>query len=390
VRRVPARTRRRLLLALVLIAVTAVPASAVLVVVSAIARPAAGAASPGRGTVLLRVHRAGPGGVITAYVLEADLADRALRADLLYPGSVAAVQTLSAMVRRAGALAAVNGDFFNIGASGAPVGPAVTGGRLLKAPQRGRALVAGVGDDGVGRISSVTLRGFVQTPDGRLALSDLNDANPGFAPLLAPDGIGLFTPQWGSYPRAGAVRGLGSVTELLVRGGRVAQVSHAAGAGPIPGDGSVLLGAGRGGRALARLRPGDVVSASVSQQTAAPSPFRFAIGAKYRLLRGGAVQGGLPVTPGAPRTAIGFSADGHTMFLVVTEGPRAGVPGLDLPELARFLRGLGVSDAANLDDGGSTTIVASPGPHRAPVVLNRPSDGSERRVANGVGLFAAP
>lgn len=261
----------------------------------------------GPGTALLRLDRPGPGGPIKAHVLRVDLTDPGVRAGFLYPGAIAAVRTVSAMARDAGAFAAVNGDFFNIGASGAPVGPVVSGGLLLKAPQPGRGLAAGVGTDGLGRISTVQLRGFVGLPRSRDALSDLNDANPGYAPMLAPNGIGLFTPSGGSYPRAGAVRGLRSVAEVSVRGGRVASVRHTAGVGPIPAGSYVLLGAGRGGRLLGGLRVGQAVSVDYGQSTPARAPFRFAIGGKYRLLRAGVVQSGLPVAPGAPRTAVGFS-----------------------------------------------------------------------------------
>jgi hypothetical protein len=244
-----------------------------------------------------------------------------------------------------------------------------------------------VGVDGVGRISKVRLRGFVQLPSGRRPLSDLNDANPGYPPMLAPGGIGLFTPLWGKYTRAGAIRGLHPVTEILVRHDRVAFVHHRTGAGVIPAGTYLLLGAGRGARMLARLAVGQRISAGYGQSTPATVPFRFAIGGKYRLLRGGEVQHGLPVAPGAPRTAVGFSNGGHVMYLVVTEGPRAGAPGLDLPQLAVFMRGLGVRDAVNLDDGGSTTIVARLQRHASPTLLDRPTDGSERKVANGIGLF---
>lgn len=342
----------------------------------------------GPGALLIHLRQSGPDGPIESYVLRVDLANRGVHAELLYPGSIAAVKRVSVMAQEAGAFAAVNGDFFNIGASGAPVGPVVTNGHLIKAPQRGRAQAVGVGMDGIGRISTVRLSGFVRLSASRRALSDLNDANPGFAPLLAPNGIGLFTPLWGAYTRAGAVRGLRSVSEVLVRGGRVAGLRHAAGTGPISRGSYVLLGAGRGGRALAKLAVGQRVSVSYRQMTPAPVPFRFAIGGKYRLLRAGALVSGLPRGTGAPRTAIGFSNRGRTMYLVVTEGPRAGVPGLDLVQLARYMRRLGVRDAVNLDDGGSTTIVARrPGRHGL-TLLNRPSDGKERAVANGIGLFA--
>jgi hypothetical protein len=342
----------------------------------------------GPGTTLMRIRQAGPGGPIEALVLRIDLADPAVRAGLLYPGSVAGVTTVSAMARPAGAFAAVNGDFFNIGQSGAPVGPMVTGARLIKAPEPDRALVAGVGEDGVGRISTVALSGFVDLPSGRAPLVDLNDANPGDPPILAPNGIGLFTPAWGTFPRSGAVRGLPSITEVLVRRGRVARISGHAGAGPIASGDIVLLGAGSGGRRLAQLLVGQSVVIGYGQQTPAPAQFRFALGGKRRLLRAGVVQSGLPVAPEVERTAVGFSDGGLTMWLVATEGHDGDAADLDLPELAVFMRRLGVRDAVNLDDGGSTTIVSRlPGRNNL-TLLNHPSDGSERRVANGIGLFA--
>ncbi|HWE10705.1 MAG TPA: phosphodiester glycosidase family protein [Solirubrobacteraceae bacterium] len=349
---------------------------------------AAAGQTVGPGTVLMRVRQMGPSGPVEAFVLRVNLGDPAVQPGLLYPGVISAARTLSAMAERTGAFAAINGDFFNIGASGAPVGPVVAGGRLLKAPQPGRALAVGIGVDGVGRISTVRLRGSVGLPRGPVVLSDLNDANPGYAPMLTPNGVGLFTSSWGSYTRAGAARGLESVTEALIRGGRVAGIRHQAGSGAIAAGSYVLLGAGRGGRALARLRIGEAVSVDYGQTTPAPARFRFAIGAKYRLLRAGAVQGGLPVAAGAERTAVGFSHDGRVMYLVVTEGREVGVPGLDLPQLAGFMRGLGVRDAVNLDDGGSTTIVVRLPGRGGVSLLNHPADGTERNVANGIGLRA--
>lgn len=80
----------------------------------------------------MRIRQPGPGGPIRALVIRVDLADPAGRAGLLSPGKVAAVASLSAMARSARAIAAINGDFFDIGATGAPVGPMVAGGRLIK------------------------------------------------------------------------------------------------------------------------------------------------------------------------------------------------------------------------------------------------------------------
>lgn len=344
----------------------------------------------GPGTTLEHVRLAAPGGPIEAFVLRVDLADANVRAGLLYPGVLAGVSPLSAMAGAAGAFAGVNGDFFNIGASDAPVGPVVTGGALIKAPQPGRGLAAGVGVDGVGRIATVALKGYVALPGARRPLSDLNDANPGYPPMLAPNGIGLFTPKWGTYPRSGAVRGLAAVTEVAVRDGRVVRLTHHAGAGAIPAGGYVLLGAGTGGRALARLRIGQAVSVHLAQATSASAPFEFALGGKYRLLRHGVVQSGLPPFAGPARTAVGFGNGGRTMYLVATQAARPGARGLDLTALARLMLRLGARDAVNLDDGGSTTMVGRLPGRVGLQLINRPLDGPERRVANGIGLFAVP
>jgi exopolysaccharide biosynthesis protein len=55
--------------------------------------------------------------------------------------------------------------------------------------------------------------------------------------------------------------------------------------------------------------------------------------------------------------------------------------GATLEETARVMLRLGCLDAINLDGGGSSTL------HLFGLTLNRPSDGKERPVANGVLFF---
>src|SRR3954453_3034771 len=307
---------------------------------SSAGRPVAAIASEraiGPGTTLMRVREPARGGATEAFVIRVDLSEPRARVGLVYPGRIAAVQRLSRMARRAGAFAAVNGDFFNIRRSGAPVGPVVSGGQLLKGPERHRELVAGVGIDGGGRIADVWLRGEVRLPGGATrALSVLNDAAVGRRPMLGSNGIGLFTRVWGAYPRTGAVRGLHPITEVLVTRGRVRRIRHAPGRGPIPADGYILLGAGSGGRALARLHHGQPVTATYGQGTDAAVPFWFAVGGKYLLLADGRVQPGIPGGPRRPSPAIGFADDGRELFLTVITGGRRGVRGLSLPQEAGF------------------------------------------------------
>ena len=57
-----------------------------------------------------------------------------------------------------------------------------------------------------------------------------------------------------------------------------------------------------------------------------------------------------------PRTAIGYLGKNHYAF-VVSDGRTSESAGLSLYELASFMKSLGVSDAYNLDGGGSSTMV---------------------------------
>ena len=88
-----------------------------------------------------------------------------------------------------------------------------------------------------------------------------------------------------------------------------------------------------------------------------------------------------------PRTALGIADGGKTLVLVVVDGrrPRQAV-GMSLAELAGLMKQLGCRDALNLDGGGSSEMVLR-NPHSGELqVLNNPSDGRERAVANVLGI----
>jgi hypothetical protein len=85
-----------------------------------------------------------------------------------------------------------------------------------------------------------------------------------------------------------------------------------------------------------------------------------------------------------PRTAIGLSEDRRTLFLAVVDGRSNASIGMNCAELADLMDGLGAHRAMNLDGGGSSTMyVAGRG------VVNDPSDGNQRTVANHLGIQAS-
>ena len=64
--------------------------------------------------------------------------------------------------------------------------------------------------------------------------------------------------------------------------------------------------------------------------------------------------------------------------------------GLTIAEVASVMRDLGSVDAFSLDGGGSSTLVAREPGATAVSVRNHPSDGRERAVPNGIGVFSTP
>lgn len=83
-----------------------------------------------------------------------------------------------------------------------------------------------------------------------------------------------------------------------------------------------------------------------------------------------------------PRTAIGHTADGKIVIMVVDGRGSGGSQGVSLDELARLMKGLGCVNVLNLDGGGSTVFCATPDA----TILNKPSDGSERSVMSYVAI----
>lgn len=84
-----------------------------------------------------------------------------------------------------------------------------------------------------------------------------------------------------------------------------------------------------------------------------------------------------------PRTAVGMSRDWKTMYWVVADGRREGVPGLTLAELGTFMDvELGVCAAVNLDGGGSSALWLRD------AIVNKPSDLAERQVSNHLAVVA--
>jgi exopolysaccharide biosynthesis protein len=339
-------------------------------------------------------------GQVLGDVVEVDLADPAVHADLITPGAIAARSPVADMANRSGAVAAINGDFFDIGRTNAPAGPAVADGRPLKAavPQ-GRRMgpvvpgaeidsVFSVGTDGVARIDRLRLEASASGPSGTHPVVALNQY------AVPVDGIGIFTPEWGEVDRARTLCGTdvdrdapcaAEQAEVLVRDGTVVRAGPP-GAGRIPDGELALTGRDEGAAAVRSLQVGDRVDveyALVPQSGHAPE---LAVGGSP-IMRGGTPVPGLDDRERAPRSVAGTSGNGRHLWLLTLDGRQSDSVGATLNELGKLVRELGVEDAVNLDGGGSSTLVFRDPGATAATIVNDPSDPSPRSVPNGIGIY---
>ncbi|WP_432511375.1 phosphodiester glycosidase family protein [Kineococcus sp. SYSU DK001] len=327
--------------------------------------------STGPGPVRQALLRLAAGSTTRPVLLQHDLSSPRTPADLAAAG---------------GAVAAVNGDFYDIDRTGTPDGPVVLAGRPLKAAADPQGAVGiSPGPTGTtGRVGPVQLDGTVTLGGRTHRLAALATRT------VAPDTLALFPPAWGAGDRSLTTA---AGVEVEVRAGAVTAV-RAPGPTPVPADGFVLVGTGTLVPELTALAVGTAVTSDVRVRVDAlpPGSTGFAVGARLELVRDGAPA---PFDTTDPtwaalraRTAIGWTAGGDLLLLTV-EGGTATSIGVTAADTARRMLDAGAVGAVMLDGGGSAQLVARrPGDAGVSEVVV-PSDGAARPVAHAVGLVPA-
>lgn len=339
-------------------------------------------------------------GQVVGDVVEVDLTQPGVRIDLLVPGGVTGGAAVARMADDTGAVAGINGDFFDIGRTGAAVGPAVRDGQPLKAavPQGRRAAPAvpgaemdyvfAVGVDGVARIDRLALRGGFTGPQGTTPVVGLNQH------AVPVGGVGVFTPAWRA-DRGQTLCGsdvdpdapcAADRWEVAVRGGVVTGVGPPDGRALAPDE--IVLDGREGGAAVLRgLRDGDRVDVEYALVPASGVAPQVAVGGQPILIDGRPTER-LDDRLRAPRSAAGHGPDGRRVFLVTVDGRQDDSIGATLAELSALLGEMGVDDAVNLDGGGSSTLVHRPPEAGGVSTVNDPSGSTARRVGNGLGVYS--
>jgi hypothetical protein len=318
-------------------------------------------------------------GPIQAHLLTVNTRKPGVRIDYASVGAVRQTATVPTILARDKAVAGVNGDFYDIGHSGAPFGLGKDRQRgLLHGRENNGNSAFFISRNGRPDIGSLPMKASI-VDHPRIRVTNLN------SPAVAQGGVGIYTRGWGRTTGTGMTNGQQkNVRAVWVVGGKVVKNrSHLQTGKDIPG--LLLVGRGRGAERLKTLHRGTRVKVHYGL----PAQPQMAITGSNYLVHDGIIR----ATDDRvlhPRTAVGVVHDtGEVLFLVV-DGRTSRSRGYTLVEMADLMIDLGADEAINLDGGGSSTMVGR-GRGGKTKVLNRPSDGFLRSVANAVEVtFTKP
>ena len=277
------------------------------------------------------------------------------------------------------ALGAVNGDFFDIGSTDAPLGVTINREKGVLGGSRD-GWIPGVNsslwfDDSGPHVSPLALEWTIRQRRA-WTVSGVNH------PRVPSGQIGVFTSDWHRTEGYKVTAGKKRAREVVLRKNRVISNKPKLSDGrKIKQKERVLIGTGPAAAKLKNLKRGKKIT--LSQRIAGGKP-TVAISGDRPLLTNG-VRTVVNNTIAHPRTAVGIDADGRKLLILVVDGRSAVSRGYTMVELADIMTALGAENAINLDGGGSSAMYTRTGTGAFGIV-NEPSDGNERLVPNSFGL----
>jgi len=255
---------------------------------------------------------------------------------------------INIIAENSGAEGAINGGFFS---GGRIIGSLVINSRPLSGPYGDRS-AAGWNLDGTGiTFGRGDFRSTITLGKKTLPLSAMNSVPP-------QGGIAIFTPDVWGYVTGAPPDGL----EITVKNGTVAGVRPSAVSNHfVTREGFLVIARGYPARELQGVPDGTPVSIGTEWAEPAFHGLDFILQAGPMLLREGKAQnsaegfGPRTLSVPHPRSILGW--DGSKVWFIVIDGRdpwhRAGTT---IAETAALIRRMGLTDALNLDGGGSSSI----------------------------------
>lgn len=280
-------------------------------------------------------------------------------------------------------IAGVNGDFFNTSGydKGLPVNGQVLNGQLAKVPSSSRPVIAFDGSKNP-FLDLMTYQGTLNIDQDSYPIDGVNASR-------GTDDLILFNQFHGTTTRTNQY---GTEVVLSLKEGQwmtnrtltcvVEDIQSGEGSAGIEPGKIILSGHGSSAQLLNGLMIGENIQLEINvtiNDGALQPEIEEMLGGDRIILSDGQVQNN-DWPQQHPRTAIGFSQDRNSLILAVVDGRSEESAGVSTKQLADLMKLSGSWWALNLDGGGSSVMIVND------QIMNDPSDGNERSVANGLFL----
>ncbi len=336
-------------------------------------------------------------------VIEVDLSNPYVQLSVMtgVDGQFAKRQTTLEMAQKTGAVAGVNGDYFDINAEGAPLGPEIADGRFLSSPSDYKGMYAfAITKSNTPVIDTFAFAGSVTAPTGAsYPLAGVNktyywkESDKSYSHF---DALYIYTDAWGKTDRVNN----GSVkhTEMLVENNVVKKIVKDGIIDQIPNANQYVLWASRKAADFVEknIKVGDVLNVSYhlastdGSKQYDPNNYKMMIGGHTILVDEGKIakfsRDVSSLGGNRHRTGIGYSKDGRYVYVITADRSKDS-DGLSLKEFQELMIGIGVWKGLNLDGGGSTQMVARPLGEFDVKLANTTEYAVARNIVNSVGVY---
>lgn len=343
-----------------------------------------------------------------AKVIEVDLTNPNVKLDLMTGdnGKLTERETVLSMTKDTGAVAGVNGDYYATSGEYSPIGPSIQNGTLVTSPDnnQGTGMYAfGLTKSNHPIIDYYTFDGKITAPTGEtIPIAGVNKSVywynvNGKATHSHANKVYMYTSAWNSTNRGND--GASTPTEVLVRGGKVAEISvKKALSILVPEDGYILRASGAAADFLTKnFKVGDTLPLQTRFVSTNPqnplnyTDFKMMVGGHTLLVENGQPSGFTrdvsTIGGDRSRTAIGYNKD-RTKAMLIAVNKNDASTGMTLGELQKFMVQAGVHKGLNLDGGGSTQVVSRTLGEFQPVLANPTEYGTQRQIVNSVGVYS--
>lgn len=332
-------------------------------------------------------------GWMDVYVLTMDAAEDDLTFDVIetvdkYGGKA----TVEKLAKDNGVVAAVNGDFFGSGTLKSSMGQVAGNGDMIAAQNYyngSENRYAGFFIDNYGTpfIDYVkSSMSFYSMNDTKTELGGKNKVTDFAKPVYFDRRAITSTATLDAYFK--------NLTKIVIQDSKVTYISNPGEIVEVPEKGYIIVMSNASRQTeIGKYSVGMTVGFSESEKFVfregkSITDVSVGLSGGGELLRNGqVVNNGLIIGENAynPRTMLGVNQDKSKIYIVCIDGRKNG-KGATHAEAAAIMKEYGAYDAIHLDGGGSTTMAVQTKNSTGPKVVNVPSEGSQRAVANGVGV----